>query len=1006
MDTSTFLRAILPEEGIKFVARWFDIENHPRGGIFMHKPFVDIDDMADNIIWHAEKGNTIYHACATFKEVQFITTKSGKEVPAGRTQENAATAKAFWMDFDVKPGIEGAYDSKRDVIDDLKKLKRETGLPVPMIIDSGNGVHAYLLLEDEITKAEWEPVAAKLRAVLNHLGIKHDPSRTCDIASILRPVGSFNLKNKDNPKTVKCVKEGERVPSSLIAEKLESYVEANELFIEPVGKKDVFAGLNSDLMGSVEYPDSYASVIVSHCQQVKEFSETGGKDEPTWYAMLGLLKHCKDGEQYAHEWGSLHVEYDEQNTTMKMDQWDFGPSTCEKFRSCNPDGCQGCEHNCTSPIQLGQVIPENVEHTPFVPPEEAVEQAKVISHGPGSIFWPRGYSVLNGAIYVARPNDDGTYTNVPLVEPVFWLIDEVKNEKGENLFHMRSELRDGKIEDFDIPMAAAASADTLKKALAANRVWVKSFSPKAGGELMSLIQEQALTMQKLKDEMRTYTQMGWNKDMDQFLMGTKLIHKGGTADVRVGDSITNLNGKNHSLALPMKSRGTVDEYRELITRLYAGEGKVAYRYVIGATIGAYVSPLIQEFFQEWHGIPMLVYSSDSGYGKSTVVAAGMNAVCNNYFSRSSTGTRNFFQSILQVYGSMPVFIDEISGQFDQFETQQFLYAWPTGVGKGRLTSDGSIKDRGETWCNMGVVTSNESMIHKLGGSHVDPQATQMRVLEIDLADYVPEKPSLTTKPDADKITSEVYGVAAEALFKLIIKSKDKIAEAIRAEYARIFNQFSGEHSNLVRFLVCHAACTVIGTKLGNKLGLFDFDAAEIREFAVRHIKRQVGKVLEYQASPEDLFAAMMADMANKMIVTTRFDTLDSRKKDKAEFSEQPLFSVNSSTIVGRYAMGCPGSKTMPMDSGRLYISTHAISEWAKQNNLSAAELRSKWIRAGIVEMNRGAKNGEKHVRLNKGLPEKSLPATRCVEFVVSKVRGYVPELEPKEAEVISLAEAA
>jgi hypothetical protein len=151
---------------------------------------------------------------------------------------------------------------------------------------------------------------------------------------------------------------------------------------------------------------------------------------------------------------------------------------------------------------------------------------------------------------------------------------------------------------------------------------------------------------------------------------------------------------------------------------------------------------------------------------------------------------------------------------------------------------------------------------------------------------------------------------------------------------------------------------------------------------------------------------MMADMANKMIVTTRFDTLDSRKKDKGEFTEQPLFGVNNVPIVGRYAIGCSGTKSMPMDSGRLYISVHAIGEWAKANKMSGSDLRMKWANAGLIEMNRGAKNGEKQVRLNKGLAEKALPPTRCLEFVVSKVRGYVAELEPKPAEVLQLSEAA
>ena len=112
MDTLEFLQTLLPEEGVKFVARWVDIPNHPRGGIFMHKPFYDLDAMADAIKWHASKGNTVYHACASYKEVQFITTKKGTEVPAGRKQSNALAAKALWLDFDVGKDASHSYASK------------------------------------------------------------------------------------------------------------------------------------------------------------------------------------------------------------------------------------------------------------------------------------------------------------------------------------------------------------------------------------------------------------------------------------------------------------------------------------------------------------------------------------------------------------------------------------------------------------------------------------------------------------------------------------------------------------------------------------------------------------------------------------------------------------------------------------------------------------------------------------------------------------------------------
>lgn len=998
MDTKEFLETLLPEEGVKFVARWFDIPNHPRKGIFMHKPFYDLDEMADNIKWHAAKGNTVYHACSTYKEVKYLTTKTGKEVPAGRTKDNALAARALWLDFDVGKEAAHSYTSKKEAVDSLAEMIKALNLPVPMIVDSGNGVHAYFLLEESLPRSEWDELANLFRTTCDNFGLKYDPSRSSDIASILRPPGTFNLKNPDNPKPVVVKREGVRRPAEFYTSTFQAYLDERGIAVVPLKRQD-FGGLNSDLIVNIEYPDSHAAVIVQHCQQIRLFSENGGSSEPVWYACLGLLKHCVDGEVAAHEWGAKHKDYDEAETSAKMGQWDFGPPTCDKFRDINAEGCAGCERNRKSPIQLGHVMPENVEHTPLKVEDDETPQEE-LKVGPGSEFWPQGYRVANGRIDVAREAEDGTIHYTPLASPPFWVLNEVRNEEGEFMLHIRAEIKEDKFHDFDIPTSATSSADKLKSALAANRVFALSASAKAGFEMQSLMQQQSLAMQRKREEINTFTQMGWTPDRDGFLLGDSLIGKDGVTRVRVGSSITNVNKGEHALIGSKSSKGSVEEYCDGVNHLYNRDGYEAYQYVLAASVGAYLSPLVQN--DEWHGIPMSVYSSRSGYGKTTVAAIGFNALFRNVKQRSSDSTLNAFKKMLSVYGSLPVFFDELTDKINAAEAKDLLYNWSNGQDRRRLNADGSIKAGCEMWNNMGIVTTNKSVLYKLTETSSDPEATQVRVLEIDLAEYIPNKPEKVDQKLAINLSTNIYGVATERFIRLAMKNREQIEILIQQEFHDITNRLPEDSATMSRFLCYHAACTVVGAKIGKKLGLWSFSAAGIKDFIVKHIKRQLDKITEYRVSPEDRFAAMMADFNGKILVTYRFDTLDKRKHS----NEEPLVPVFNE-IVGRYAIGCPSTKTEVGDAGRLYISVSAINAWCAKNELNAAEIRKEWLDAGLVETSRGASvKGEKVVRLNSGVVTKVAARARCVEFVVSKVRDAIPEVDTlQKAEVISIKQS-
>lgn len=124
---------------------------------------------------------------------------------AGRTQSNAVGAFAFWADIDC--GEEKAAQGKGYATIDLALAAVDTfcvqtGLPKPnFIINSGAGLHVYWVMVDFVPKEQWQQFARKLKAVAAKVGFLADPSRTADIASVMRIPGTLNRKY-DPPKPV------------------------------------------------------------------------------------------------------------------------------------------------------------------------------------------------------------------------------------------------------------------------------------------------------------------------------------------------------------------------------------------------------------------------------------------------------------------------------------------------------------------------------------------------------------------------------------------------------------------------------------------------------------------------------------------------------------------------------------------------------------------------------------------------------------------------------------
>lgn len=364
-DLSKFLSDILPSEGQGRFALW---TRH-------NKQHVWVESHADlsREIEKRQDMQGVYFATAAFGDQ--VSPKTGD---IARTQSNVTARRAFHLDFDAgaakmaKHGPHEVYATQDEASRDLVRFIKETGLMPTRIESSGEGLHVYYCLSEDISEQEWKHTAGGLSKLVARHGLKQDHACTTDLARILRPIGTLH----DNGKRVETLKyTGKFYTLAQFAEK----VGAGAL---PAGEWDAGAvpvnrerrGINDDVL-TVQGPPKSIAPILEKCPAMgKVAAARGNVSEPLWRAMLGVVKHTVEGEQVIHALSDGHPEYDRAETQAKYDRWQAGPTTCAQFALYCPTECSGCKYRgkITSPIQTGAMV----EVTP--PGTQAADQPDTI----------------------------------------------------------------------------------------------------------------------------------------------------------------------------------------------------------------------------------------------------------------------------------------------------------------------------------------------------------------------------------------------------------------------------------------------------------------------------------------------------------------------------------------------------------------------------------------------------------------------------------------------------
>src|SRR5882724_8039363 len=189
-ETLAFLTCVLPSEGF-YCAVIFNTAHTKPGVDFPRQQIcASLEELTDVILANDKQGRTVYHACAAYRDAKGIFNEQ-KQRWEVRTQQNARGAAAFWLDLDVKPG---KYPDKPAAAEAAIAFADWAGIPRPVLVDSGHGVHCYWPLEHELDPATWQRYAEALKARSIEFGLKADHGLTGNIACILRPPGTYNRK--------------------------------------------------------------------------------------------------------------------------------------------------------------------------------------------------------------------------------------------------------------------------------------------------------------------------------------------------------------------------------------------------------------------------------------------------------------------------------------------------------------------------------------------------------------------------------------------------------------------------------------------------------------------------------------------------------------------------------------------------------------------------------------------------------------------------------------------
>ena len=925
MDTLGFLRSVLADTGFYCV-----VGIKKDSDVRIQKFYPTLEAAVEVATQLQNNGCDAFYALATFKD------------GTSRKAVNAQLMKSLFLDLDCGAGK--PYATQTDAVVALKDFCKTVGIPRPMLINSGRGVHAYWALQEPVPATQWVSLAERLKDLCVKHKMHADPAVTADVSRILRVPGTLNFKDEP-PKPV------EILSDKVVSITMEQWEEILGAALPIKG----FAPMEMDdatkaLLGS--FVSKFKTIILKSakrigCQQIAHiYTEQAIIEEPLWRAALSVANFCVDRDKAIHLLSKRHPDYDAGYTEKKAAETK-GPYTCASFEKLNPGGCEGCMHKgvIRSPITLGREIEEATEEDNIV-----IEKLADVPTAPAQTYvipkYPPPYIRPKNGGVAKRVRGEEADIDVPIYHNDIYVVRRmVDAEVGEAVLVRLHLPKDG-VREFTLPLTAIGSKEEFRKHVAAKGVAIVKVD-----ELMYYISDWVnhLQMNTIADVAKR--QFGWTDEtLKSFVVGDKEIF---------ADRIEmNPPSKPTGRLFPyFRSRGTLEDWKQT-TEFFNRPGFELHQFAIGVGFG---SPLM--VFTALNAAVVHLWSEDTGLGKTTVMhcASGIWGDPMEIMT-TDNDTLNTRMNRAEIYKNIVLPLDEITSAKAE-ELSKMLKEYTHGHQRNRLDRSANVERiRGDAWQQLCISTGNRSLIEVISSFKAVSRAEAMRALELHVT-----QANLPDKTVTDELAirlKQTYGTACIPFIQYVIGDMENVKKLFMATMEKLDKAIGLTAQE--RFYSAIAACSITGLIIAKRLGLITFKIAPIVEWLIHTMKETKIAGGDLKVGVDSLLNNYLAENYNNIL---RIKSTDDARNPKGDVD---VLIIPDSTprisLVARYEY----------DIKMLYLMLKPFKDWCSKQHLNFGSVESQ-LAAGKTKAAREKKRMGKGTRLN--LPSDWVLALDCSEFM-------------------------
>lgn len=763
----------------------------------------------------------VYHACAIYDAARVEAAQAADKANTGRARstvgrlaDNVLGAFALWCDVDIKPDKPGAgYPDMASARAAVRAFAQDFLTP-SFVVASGGGLHLYWLCREFMAREEVLRCAERLKLLAKARGFRADPTRTADLASVLRPPGTLNRKY-DPPMTVCGRDTGRRYT-------LEDF-EAALAEIEPPEPAFELRAVgapvdNSDLTENVYQPTTVRDVARG-CRQIREsmLRRGAGDSEPLWKDVLRTLARCTDGsDAVLHRVSSGYEAYDPAEVQRKIEHVrTMGPATCASLELANPGGCDGCPHHGKdrfSPIRLSEVrfqigTPVVASgSTQFVlPPEDplsmyrfdfaeidGVQCMRYQAKEPdleGKLVWSNQWRSMGQTLYmltgVERDYATGSHVGVYRFK-----------EPSGRVFEARAGMK-------DLPEPKG-----LFQFLADSGVVVNTNEKAVRNAHIALNKQWLSSVQKTRPSTVVYDTFGWSTnddgDLDGFV-GAYHYHMDGTvtlAALRGGAKQMQIDG--------VRAKGDLNIWRSVVARFCRPGLEIQQMCLLLALFGPFVTAA--KFASSF--CPVSLVSAQGGQGKTTAASLALSAWARPGMFRTQIDSPMRRIKDAATMRHLPFVFDEMTTA-KPADIAEIIYNISNGKERARLRSNGEQMPTSEVRLPL-FMTANGTVRDALERAlQAKADAAQTRVIEVEVRkDRQLERELVETR--ALDLLPENYGVAGDWWMRYVLGNSDgvnklqQVIDEARQMLTRVERTLPDVAS--YRFFSINAATVLLGAK--------------------------------------------------------------------------------------------------------------------------------------------------------------------------------------------------